>query len=94
MKVRVEDHPERKDKRSRFFRALRALEKQVPRDQHEEKEIVIDVRFLKMYAGKELLSLGDISVSGWAWDVDACKKTLKESVDTTRLRRDSLQDTL
>ena len=92
LKVRVEDNPERKDKRTHFFRALRALEKQIPREQHEEKGIMVDVRFLQIYAGKEFVPLGEVSVNGWSWDAEACTKTLGEQLDTTRLRRDSLQD--
>lgn len=92
LKVRVEDHPDQKDKRAHFFRALRAFERQIPRQQHEEKDIIVDVRFLKIYAGKELLSLGDVTLNGWSWDADACNKTLGAQLDILRVRRDSLQD--
>ena len=45
LKVRVEDHPDRREKRGLFFRALRALEKQFPPEVHEAKQIIVDVRF-------------------------------------------------
>ena len=92
LKVRVEDHPERKEKRGHFFRALRALEKQFPHDSYAANQIIVDVRFLKLHAGPQHSSLGPITASGWTWDADACANTLGTHLDLPRLRRDSLRD--
>ena len=92
LKVIVEDHPERRDKRAHFFRALNAFERQMPKPEHEQNEIIVDTRFMKIYAGSSHLSLGDATVAGWTWDVESCSKALADKIDVTRLKRDSLLD--
>ena len=92
LKVRVEDHPEKKQKRGFFFRALRALERQFPRTTHAEKDIIVDVRFLKVHAGPLHTSLGSITAAGWTWDEHACVTALGSNLDFAQLRRDSMRD--
>ena len=92
LRVRVEDHPERRDKRAQFFRAVRALEKQIPRARHEEECIIVDPRLLRIYAGAEHSSLGEASVSGWTWDLPSCTQALGDKLDHARLRKDNLFD--
>ena len=53
LRVRVEDHLTRRDKRTHFFRAVRALENQLPRTSHDEKGVIVDVRLLKIYGDPE-----------------------------------------
>eukprot|EP00973_Karenia_brevis_P053772 7470115-Karenia_brevis.AAC.1 len=74
LRCRVEDHPDRADKRTHFFRALRALESQFPRESHEANNIIVDTRFCCMYAGVEHESLGQAAVEGWTWDTEVLKQ--------------------
>ena len=92
LKVRVEEHPVRRDKRLHFFRALNALEKQIPRDTHEANNIIVDMRLLRMYAGSEHVPLGEVSVTGWTWSTVALNNTLADKLDVLKLRRESLLD--
>ena len=89
LKFWVEEHPDKQEKRSHYFKALNAFELQIPRDKQQDFNITVDTRVCKIYAESDNESLGKADAKGWDWDAEALQKNFSDKVDIGKLKRDS-----